>query len=182
MNTRIVALFVLATATMGCSRQASSPMQPVNKVIGSVPADGATGVRLDAAVTLDFGAVVDQAEVERGVHLLAERDMFSLCPDPAMPSHGTMESVMDDPSMLQHMDAAHATAGQFSWNAAGTACAFQPDSLMGPQTRYMVHMSGTMLQMMRQTGVSMMDGRMNTSGDMMLHFQTMTADDHGGHH
>ena len=182
MNTRIAGLFVLAIATMGCSRDASSPMQPVNNVVRSVPADGATGVRLDAGVTLDFGAVVDRDAVERGVHLLAERDMFSLCPDPAMPSHGTMESVMNDPTMLQHMDAVHATPGQFSWNAAGTSCTFEPDSLMGVQTRYMVHMSGAMLEMMRQAGVGMMEGRMNTPGDMMLHFQTVSADDHGGHH
>jgi hypothetical protein len=64
MNTRIVALVVLAVATIGCSRQASSPTQPATKVLTSVPADGATGVRLDAAVTLDFGAVVDRGAVE----------------------------------------------------------------------------------------------------------------------
>ena len=182
MNTRIVALLVLAVATTGCSRQASSPTQPLTKVLTSVPADGGTGVRLDAAVTLDFGAAVDRAAVERGVHLLAERDMFTSCPDASMGSHGTMESVMDDENMLRHMDELHATGGRYSWNAAGTVCTFQPDSLMGPQTRYMVHMRGAMLEMMRQTGVGMMGGRMNTSGDMMLHFQTMTADDHGGHH
>jgi hypothetical protein len=108
--------------------------------------------------------------------------MFSSCPDAVMGSHGTMESVMDDENMLRHMDELHATGGRYSWNPAGTVCTFQPDSLMGPQTRYMVHMSGAMLEMMRQTGVAMMGGRMNTSGDMMLHFQTMTADDHGGHH
>ncbi len=182
MNTRIVALFVLAVAAVGCSRTATSPMQPAAKVVSAVPADGAAGVRLDAAVTLDFGAVMDQAAVERGVHLLAERDMFSQCPDPSMRSHGTMASVMDDRDMLQHMDATHATTGDFSWNDAGTVCTFQPDSLMGPQSRYMVHMSGAMLEMMRQMGATMMGGRMNSSGDMMLHFQTMTADGHGGHH
>lgn len=182
MNTRIVALLILAVVTMSCSRIARSPMQPATQVIGAVPADGSTGVRLDAAVTLDFGAVVDRAAVERGVHLLAERDMFSQCPDPSMQNHGTMASVMDDPNMLQHLDTTHATTGEFSWNAAGTACTFQPDSLMGPQSRYMVHVSGAMLESMRQAGVSMMGGQMNTSGDMMLHFQTMTADGHAGHH
>jgi hypothetical protein len=157
-------------------------MQPAVRVISSVPVDGATAVRLDAAVTLAFGTAVDRGAVEGSVHLLAEPDMFSGCPDPSMGSHGTMESVMDDANMLRHMDELHATAGRYSWNAAGTICTFQPDSLMRPQTRYMVHMSGAMLEMMRQMGVGMMDGRMNTAGDMMLHFQTTTAGDHAGHH
>jgi hypothetical protein len=157
-------------------------MQPTMRVVSSVPADGATAVRLDAGVTLDFGTAVNRGAVEGSVHLLAEPDMFSGCPDPSMGSHGTMESMMDDTNMLRHMDQVHATAGRFSWNAAGTVCTFQPDSPMLPQTRYMVHMSGGMMEMMRQMGVGMMSGQMNPAGDMMMHFQTITAGDHAGHH
>ncbi len=182
MKTRISILLTLAILSIGCSRDPSSPMQPTMKVLTSTPADGATGVRLDAGVTLDFGSVVDQGAVEQGVHLLAEPDMFSDCPVASMESHGTMESVMDDEVMMRHMDDQHATRGRYSWNTAGTACTFTPDSLMRPQTRYMLHMSHEMLTMMSQAGVDMMRGRMNSSGDMMLHFQTTTLDGHGGHH
>ncbi len=182
MNTRIATLLVLAVATIGCSSRSASPTRPVAMALTSVPADGATGVRLDAAVTLDFAAVVDQDAVVGGLHLIAEPEMFSGCPDSSMGNHGTMESVMDDANMLRHMDDFHAAGGRFSWNDAGTVCTFQPDSLMRPQTRYMVHMTGAMMEMMRRTGVAMMGGRMNSAGDMMLHFQTTTADAHAGHH
>lgn len=182
MNTRIVILLVLAVTAVGCSSKTYTPTQPVSRILTTVPVDNATEVRLDAAVTLDFGTGVDRAVVERGAHLIAESDMFSVCPDTSMGSHGTTESMMDDAGMLQHMGASHATAGSFSWNAAGTACTFRPESLMQPQTRYMVHMSSEMLGMMRAAGVSMMDGRMNTAGDMMLHFRTIPADEHDGHH
>jgi hypothetical protein len=182
MKTIVVSALLLAAVVTGCSQHMSSPMQPAMRVVSSMPADGATAVRLDAGVTLDFGTAVNRGAVEGSLHLLAEPDMFSACPDPSMGSHGTMESVMNDTNMLLHMDQVHATAGSFSWNAAGTACTFHPGSLMLPQTRYMVHMNGGMMAMMRQMGVGMMGGQMNSAGDMMLHFETMTADGHAGHH
>lgn len=182
MNTLSFTLLALATLIVGCSRESSSPMQPAMKVLTASPADGATNVRLDAVVTLDFGAAMNTDAVERGLHLLAEPDMFSGCPDPTMGSHGTMDSAMDDANMLRHMVEQHGSTGRYSWNESGTACTFKPDSLMRPQTRYMVHMSGEMLNMMSQAGVGMMRGRMNSAGEMMLHFQTTTLDDHGGHH
>ena len=182
MTTRIVSVLLLAVLATGCSRKPSSPVQPVTKVIVAAPVDGATNVRLDAAVTLDFATAVDRDAVENGVHLIAEPDMFSGCPDTTMGSHGTMESVMDDANMLRHMEAVHAMAGSYSWNAAGTACTFQPDTLMRAQTRYMVHLSSAMLERMSRNGVNMMGGRMNTAGDMLLHFMTTTADGHAGHH
>ena len=125
---------------------------------------------------------MDRTVVERGVHLISEPDMSASCPDSSMGSHGTMDAVMNDPSMLGHMDAFHATHGRFSWNASSTTCTFHPDSMMRSQTRYMVHLSGPMLEMMNRMGGAMAGGRMNSAGDMMLHFRTTTADDHAGHH
>ena len=184
MNTRMMSVLLLAVLTIGCSGRSSAPMQPATgtSILRVTPQDGATAVRLDAGVTLDFGTIVDRDAVERGVRLIGEPDMFTNCPDPTMGAHAAMEAVMDDPSMLRHMDASHSTRGRFSWNDAGTVCTFRPDSLMRPQTRYMVHMNGEMLEMMRQMGGTMMGGRMNTGGDMMVHFQTMNGDGHGGNH
>jgi hypothetical protein len=139
-------------------------------------------VRLDAQVVLDFGTAVDRGAVENGLHLIAESDMYDSCPDSSMGPHGMMDAVMDDADMMRHMGSSHATRGRFRWNSAGTVCTFVPDSLMQTQMRYMVHMSGDMMQMMERMGGTMKGGRMNRSGDMMVHFETMAADNHGGHH
>jgi len=182
MTTRMITVLLLAALAGGCSRHASDAMQPATALLRVTPGDGATSVRLDAAVTLDFGTVVDRSIVEQGVHLIGEPDMFTNCPDLSMGNHGTMNTVMGDPRMLQHMDTFHSAKGSFTWNDAGTTCTFGPDSLMRPQTRYMVHMSGGMVEMMQQMGGSMMGGQMNKGGDMMVHFQTMSGDGHAGHH
>jgi len=180
--TSVFALSLFVIAIVGCSNRSSQPMAPAAPLLRASPADGASSVRLDAAVILDFGTAVDRATVESGLHLMAESDMLGECPDSAMGTHGTMDAIMNDPRMLRHMDQVHATRGAFSWNGTGTVCTFTPDSLMRSQTRYMIHMSGAMLEMMRGMGGMMGGGAMNGAGDMMTHFQTMTSDGHSGHH
>ena len=183
MLARLVLITLLIGMVSGCSKRTTSPMQPASSaVLKSTPADGATAVRLDAGVSLDFGVVVDRSVVENGIHLVSEADMSGPCPDSSMPAHGSMDAIMSDPDMLGHMDAFHATSGTFSWNEAGTVCAFMPDSLMRPQTRYMMHMDRSMLDMMSRMGGMMAGGQMTGSGDMVSHFQTTTADGHAGHH
>lgn len=184
----VVALAELAGCTGG-----SMPTAPAGTPALKVsPADGAAGVRLDAPIVLDFGTPVDPSVVVSGVRLVSEYDMSVNCPDPTMGPHGTMDMVMSDSTMLRHMAQFHATPGHYSWDAAETICTFRPDSLMRGQTRYMVYMSGAMLQMMQQMGGSMMSGRMmgggTMSGTMMrdgamvAHFTTMSADGHAAHH
>ena len=183
MYTRLALIFLLLGLVAGCSRQAASPVQPAPaSVLQVAPTDGSAAVRLDAGVILDFGVAVDRNAVESGFHLVSESDMTASCPDSTMAAHGSMDAVMADPGMLAHMDAFHSTPGGFSWNDAGTICTFMPDSLMRPQTRYMMHMGRPMLDMMNGMGGKMPAGQMTGSGDMVSHFQTTTADGHAGHH
>ena len=184
MNARLAVLPLLILLSAGCSkRTATMPTQPAAAAVLKVtPADGATAVRLDAGITFDFGVAVDRPAVETGFRLISEADMSGSCPDASMGSHGSMNAVMADPVMLAHMDAVHATRGRFSWNDAGTACTFVPDSLMRPQMRYMMHMSRPMLDMMAGMGGTMGPGQMTGSGDMVAHFQTITDGGHAGHH
>lgn len=177
-----LALLLLTIGVASCSKGASSPTSPSGAVLRVTPADGATGVRLDAPVSIDFGKTVDRSVVENGFHLIAESDMSNSCPDPTMGSHGGMDAVMANSDMLRHMGEFHSMPGHYDWNADGTSCTFAPDSLMRPQTRYMVHMSSTMIEMMQQMGGTMMGGVMNGAGDMMVHFRTVSADEHSGHH
>lgn len=184
MNARLAVLPLLILLSAGCSnRTTTMPTQPAAAAVLKVtPADGATAVRLDAGITLDFGVAVDRPAAERGFRLISEADMTGSCPDASMGSHGSMNAVMADPVMLAHMDAVHATHGRFSWNDVGTVCTFVPDSLMRSQTRYMTHMSRSMLDMMTGMGGTMGPGQMTGSGDMVAHFQTITDDGHSGHH
>ncbi len=174
----------------GCSMDATSPgamMRPASAVVVVRPADGETGVRLDAAITLTFAAPMDRDVVERDLHLISERAMpGSSCPDSATMTHGDMTHCMADSSMMRHMAAYHATPGSFSWNSAGTVCTFQPDSMMMPVARYMIHMGREMMSMMETMGAGGTMGGHGSgamSGHMMLHFTTMdTTGGHGGHH
>lgn len=181
---RLAFLSLIVLALAGCSKGSSGvPTGPASPaVLQANPADGATDVRLDAAVSLDFGVAVDTDAVENGFHLISEADMSDSCPDPTMPAHGSMNAVMADPAAMAHMDAYHATRGSFSWNETGSVCTFTPDSLMQPQTRYMMHMGRDMMEMMNRMGGSMGGGSRMGSGDMALHFRTIAADDHSGHH
>lgn len=183
MLARLVFITLLIGMVSGCSKRTPNPVQPApSAVLKSTPADGANAVRLDAGVSLDFGVAVDRGVVERGFHLISEADMSGPCPDSSMAAHGSMDAVMGNPTVLAHMDAYHATAGRFTWNDAGTACTFMPDTLMRAQTRYMMHMDRSMLDMMGGKGGMMAGGQMTGSGDMVSHFQTTTADGHAGHH
>ena len=173
---RSLLLLSLALAGAGCSMGSSSHMASTGAVLRVTPADGASGVRLDASVSVDLGVPVDRGVVEDGLHLIAESEITGTCADPAYGRHGGMDSVMANPDMLRHMDARHAMAGRYHWNAGGTTCTFTPDSLMRPQSRYMVHMGGSLVQMMQHKGGSMMGGTMNRAGDRMVHFQTMAAE------
>ena len=183
MLTRVVVLALALGSIVGCVRSTENMMQPTpSRVLQIAPSDGATGVRLDTGVTLDFGVAVDRSAVENGFHLISEADMGGSCPDTSMGAHGTMDTIMNDPNMMAHMDAVHATRGRFTWNSAGTTCSFKPDSLMRPQTEYMMHMGSGMIAMMDKMGGAMGAGHMTSSGDMVAHFMTMTSDDHSGHH
>lgn len=184
MLARIALIPVFLLLAAGCSK--NTPVDPTGAAAPSVlqvtPPNGATAVRLDASVTLDFGVTVDTDTVENGFRLISEADMTGSCPDPTMPMHGSMDAVMADSALMAHMDAYHSLRGSFAWNEPRSVCTFTPDSLMRPQTRHMIHLGRTMLEMMDRRGGSMGSGPMTGSGDMVPHFTTTTADDHSGHH
>jgi hypothetical protein len=192
MPLRMFLVVTVALATLsGCSQKSAAPTAPAPTPTSLVltPADGASAVRLDAPVTLEFGVAVDRAVVERGFHLISEYDMTSApCPDSLMALHGTMMTVMADSAMTRHMDQFHSTSGSLAWDAASTMCTFQPTSWMRPQTRYMLHLDRDMAQMMtaRMGAMGGMAGHGSgqTMGDMMFHFTTLdtTGGGHNGHH
>lgn len=188
----LAVVVTLTIGVVGCSKDSSSPSgttptPPANLTVN--PADGQANVRLDAAVTFTFARSVDRSVVERSTHLISERMMAdSLCHDSSMMPHGGMSNIMMDSSMMRHMGQIHATRGMFTWNGDSTECYFRPDSMMTPQTQYMIHMGPEMMRMVRNRMGEM--GMMGGHGigmmqdDMMFHFTTLDTTDggHGGHH
>ena len=191
MHLRKLVIAMLALAPLaGCSRVPPAPMaEGKTASVVVTPADGATDVRLDAPVSVRFGAPVERAVVERGLSLVSEYDMTNpSCPESLWSYHGSMAVVMGDSGRMEHMDEYHAIAGHFAWNADGSECRFQPDSMMRSLTGHMIHIDHEMARMMESrlgsTGGMAGHGMGTMSGDMMLHFTTMdsTLGGHSGHH
>lgn len=170
-------LAVLVVAGLsGCSREMTAPEE---QLVSILPADGATGVRVDASVVLSFRPPVNREIVERSLHLLSESAMNdSLCSVDSS-TVGSMTEMMGSADMMDHMMAAHSLSGQYRWNGDGE-CVFTPESPLTPGTRYMIHLGREMAEMMG--GATMMghDGSLN--GDMAFHFTTLEQTSHEDHH
>jgi hypothetical protein len=186
-------ILALALVVGACSKKSSAPTDSGTSATQLLlsPTDGQTNVRLDAPVVLTFTKSVDRATVERGFHLISEKAMAdSLCPVSPSMGHGNMMNSMTDSSKMHHLDQYHAMRGQYLWNTDSTLCTFKPDSMMTPQTQYMMHVDREMTQMMedRMGGMGMMTGHGTEmmSTEMMFHFSTQDAtgsgSGHMGHH
>ncbi len=179
----------------GCSSDDHNSMMtnPNESVFSVRPADGTTGIRLDAAVSFTFSRGVDRNVAERNIRLIAEKDMAdSTCPLNMMMWHGDMETAMRDSGMMRHLDDSHSTHGYFEWSDESTECVFRPDSMMYPGMRYMIHVGSEMVRMMGdRMGPMGTMGTMGTMGGhgsgmmsdhMMYHFVTMDTTDSGSGH
>lgn len=190
MNPKMLVATTILAATIGCSKDVMSPfdmMRTAGPAVVTSPADGGTGVRLDAEVTLTFAAPVDAGVVESAFQLFSARDMADTnCPHPTMNPHGGMTEAMGDTARMHHMAEYHTTPGQFTWFDGMTRCVFRPGSMMTPLTRYMIHLDADAMDMMEQRMAGAMmsgHGSGGMSRHMMFHFVTMdTTGAHGGHH
>lgn len=197
MQARTVLLTLLTLFVfVGCSsNEKDTPATPLASQMEVSPSDGAVDVRLDAPIALRFATGIDRAVVEQELHLISEFDMMSgICPDSLMGTHGSMMDAMADSMMMRHLDDFHATGIEFHWNAAGTECTVQADSMLEPGTRYMIHLGSGISRMMESRMGDMggmghmggMDGHGAGSmgDDMIFHFTTMdtSGGGHLGHH
>lgn len=190
MYNKSIAIAATALILAGCSRN-SSPVTAANPPLAISPADGETGVRLDAAISLEFIRPVDPAVVQRDLHLISERAMAdSLCPVSTTMDHGDMMTTMSDTAKMHHLDQTHSMRGRFLWNSDNTRCVFTPDTIMTPKTQYMIHLGQEMVGMMenRLGDMRMMAGHGSgmMAREMMLHFWTLdttqAGSSHSGHH
>ena len=201
----VTCLFVCIMALVGVScNKANNPIasSDLTQPYQIIPADGATGVNLGQTIKITFAKSVERGTVERDFHLLSERSMGdSLCLMASMMGQGMMSGTMMDAMMQPGMMSGamvdslqmkeHRIRGAFTWNRDSTLCTFKPDSLMMPQTQYMIHFGQQMMQMMeRRIGnMDMMAGHGNGMMENHAQFHFWTADTtqdtgsgHNGHH
>lgn len=198
--TPVVMILVVAVLT-GCDNGSSVKPNVSEADLAKVqPADGATNVRLDQAVTITFPTPVDPAVAEAGFRLFRTQDMTdSMC---------TMHDSMEDHSGDGHTHDDHegmmdihskipAVTGTFTWNENKTRCTFTPDVWLQQGTQYHVHLDSDMMQMVHDRMADMHSGgnmhgsgNMHSSGNMhegnmtmhgtMTHFTTLTPTGGGG--
>ena len=191
MNKILIAVVtVISLVVAGCSADnGASMMTNTNASKFTVtPLDGATGVRLDAVITMTFEKPVDRDVVERSIHLFSQQDMMdSTCPMSAMAASGMMDSAMADSMGMNHLISRHGTPVHLEWNSVSTLCIVRPDSMM-TDMRYMIHLGPEMMQMLQDRigdmGMMAGHGEGRMVRNMMLHFQTMSTSSggHDGHH
>jgi hypothetical protein len=192
MNKILIAVvIVISLVVAGCSADnGASMMTNTNTSKFTVtPPDGATGVRLDAGITMSFEKPVDRDVVEWSLHLFSQQDMMdSTCPMSAMAASGMMDSAMVDSMSMNHLISSHGTPVHLEWNSVSTVCIVRPDSMMMGDMRYMIHLGPDMMQMLeaRMGDMGMMAGHGEgmMARNMMIHFQTMSASSgvHDDHH
>jgi len=141
------------------------------------PADGSTGVQLNATVILSFARPVMEEIVEDNFHLISTKDMAdSMSMGHPMMGHSNMMMAMLDSTIMHHLDRYHSTHGGFTWNSDSTRCTFVADSMLSGNTQYMIHLGDEMVKMMKEhlgdMGSMPGMGTGQLSENIMLHFTT----------
>jgi hypothetical protein len=181
MKARIIFIIVgvIASAILiGCNK--SSPVSSDSTVaqqLSIVPSDASSNISVTTNVTLTFSKPVYRTIVSQNLFLISVRNIpDSLYSMSSMMGHGTMMDIMADSAKMHYLDHYHSMHGTFSWNGDSTQCIFHPDSLLSPNTQYMVHLRRDMVKMMeQQMGSIGMMGNHGTgmmSSEMMFHFTT----------
>jgi hypothetical protein len=173
-------LFISFTFTLNnCAKDSKSLLDTERQTsLSVIPADGSTGVQLNAPVTLSFAKSVVRSVVEENFHLISAKDMTdSMSPGHPPMHHSNMIMAMGDSAIMHHLDRFHSTSGSITWNSDSTFCSFMADSMLTPHSEYMICLGEGMVKMMEQRmgKMSMMNG-MGTgmmNDNIMLHFTTI---------
>ena len=159
-------IFFAAGLIWSCSSNTpTGPTSELQPLITVIPSDGATSVDRNAGIALSFVIAPERSVVMSGLHLIDSNALDSLHGMGMMGSM-TMMDAMADSAVMRWLDEYQSTPGRFTWSDDDRQCIYQPDSILTPDTDYMVHFDQTM--------ISMMDQRADSMG-MMMHFQEITA-------
>lgn len=139
------------------------------------PTDNQAGVPVDQKIEIRFSEPVDPLLVESNLHLISELEFAdSNCRFDSLMNHSNMGMAMMDTMKVNHMSQYHPTGGRFTWSDGNKLCTFTPDSLLKPNTNYMIHIGKGMMHTGNMGGMGNMGGHGGSfqQGQMMLHFKT----------
>lgn len=162
----------------GCTRMSSNPQDAVSDASSNftiTPTDNQAGILLDQKVQIKFVEPVDPELVENNFHLISEFEFTdSNCRFESRMDHSNMGMTMKDTLKMHHMDKYHATGGRFVWSDGNKLCTFTPDSLLKPNTNYMIHVGRGMMHSGNMGNMGGMGGHGGSvpQGHMMMHFKT----------
>lgn len=162
----------------GCTRMSSNPQDAVSDASSNftiTPTDNQAGISLDQKVQIKFVEPVDPELVENNFHLISEFEFTdSNCRFESRMDHSNMGMTMKDTLKMHHMDKYHATGGRFVWSDGNKLCTFTPDSLLKPNTNYMIHVGRGMMHSGNMGNMGGMGGHGGSvpQGHMMMHFKT----------
>lgn len=172
----------------GCTRMSSNPHDALSNASANftiTPTDNQAGVSVDQKIQIQFADPVDPLLVENYLHLISEFEFTdSNCRFDSLMNHSNMGMSMRDTSKMNHMDQYHAIGGRFTWSDGNKLCTFTPDSLLKPNTSYMIHIGRGMMESGYMGGMGDMGGHGGSvpQGHMMLHFKTKESSGNHGHH
>jgi hypothetical protein len=144
------------------------------KVVATYPADGASGVAVDAPISVVFNGPMDTSSVRLGFHLAGGQSMMmwmdSLGQYGGMGHMGGGMGGMDPDDirlMITWMDSIQ-VPGTFEWGQNLDSCRFVPESALGQGTSYLMFLYG---DVMGQNHMMMNMGGLATDS-LMYRFST----------
>lgn len=178
---KVFSLFLILPVLLiftGCTRMSSNPHDALSIASANftvTPTDNQAGVSLDQKIEIRFDEPVDPILVENNLHLISEFEFAdSNCRFDSLMNHSNMGMAMMDTMKVNHMSQYHPTGGRFTWSDGNKLCTFTPDSLLKPNTNYMIHIGKGMMHTGNMGGMGNMGGHGGSfqQGQMMLHFKT----------
>jgi hypothetical protein len=168
--TGIVLLAGIIFIVAGCGSKDSNPVKGnsgVPLVLKVTPSDGTTDIPRSSGIAVKFNMPMDTMSVREAL-FLSGGDSMLIWMD-SLGQHMMMGNMTDMADMMNRMDSIM-DSGSLEWNTHRDSCFFSPDSVLAPNSQYMILMYGSI----KGSNGMMMDMEMGgkTSNYEMYHFRT----------
>jgi len=163
-----VAVLAMVFLASGCGDSETTATQnEAPKIVSVYPADGAADVYTASAISMKFSQPMDTSSVRIGFHM-AGGDVMNQWMDSLNNYMGMGHMGMNNMDHMMDWMNNSEYGGHFEWNHELDSCRFIPDSIMAPNTNYMIYMRGDI----KSRGGMMMNMSGTDYDGYMYHFHT----------